>query len=128
MSKVRFLQQKLVKALFMKRVLLINDDADFQFLMKNLLEKKGFNAQTIDATDDVISLVERFAPEVIIIDMKAETDKRICTEVRKKIKTQAKLILLTDKSIKPTDMHECKPDVVISKPFQPDDLIRKIVM
>ena len=104
----------------MKRVLLINDDPDFQFLIKNYLEKKGYNAKTTDATDEVIPMVEEFAPEVIIIDMKAETDKRICTEIREKVKIPAKLILLTDKSITPTAMHECKPDMVLQKPFQPE--------
>src|SRR5688572_27574178 len=112
----------------MKRVLLINDDPDFQFLMKNLLKQKGFEAKTIDATDDVIPVVNEFAPEVIIVDMKAETDKQVCTEIRKKVKTQAKLVLLTDKSIKPSALFDCKPDVVIQKPFRPEELIEKIAM
>ena len=29
-------------------------------------------------------MVEEFALEVIIIDMKAETDKRMCTEIRER--------------------------------------------
>jgi DNA-binding response OmpR family regulator len=112
----------------MKKVLLINDDHDFQFLFKNYLEKKGFKAITTDATDDVIPLVKEFAPEIIIIDMKAESDKHICTEIREQIKIPAKLVLLTDKSIESTAMHECKPDVVLQKPFQPEELIEKIAM
>lgn len=110
----------------MKKVLLINDDQDFQFLMKNYLQKKGFIAETIDATDNVIPLVEEFEPEVIIIDMKVETDKNICNEIRKKTKKPAKIVLLTDKGVRPETMHACKPDVVIQKPFKPEELIEKI--
>ena len=55
-----------------------------------------------------------------------ESDKGICTEIRKESGVQAKIILLTDKSIKPTVLHECKPDIVIQKPFQPEELIEKI--
>ena len=110
----------------MKKVLLINDDPDFQFLFKDYLEKKGFKAKTTYVTDEIIPIVEEFAPEVIIVDMKAETDKRICTEIREMVKMPAKLVLLTDKGIEPTIMHECKPDVVLQKPFQPEELIEKI--
>jgi two-component system, OmpR family, response regulator MtrA len=110
----------------MKKVLLINDDRDFQFLIKNLLEQKGFKAQTIDATDQVIPVVNEFQPEVIIIDMKIETDKGICNEIREKTKTPAKIVLLTDKGVEPNTMHACKPDAVIQKPFKPEELIEKI--
>jgi DNA-binding response OmpR family regulator len=110
----------------MKKVLLINDDPDFQFLMKNLLEQKGFNAQTIDATDEIIPLVSEFAPEVIIIDMKIETDKGICNEIREKTRVPAKIVLLTDKGVRSDIMHACNPDIVIQKPFQPEELLEKI--
>jgi DNA-binding response OmpR family regulator len=112
----------------MTKVLLINDDPDFQYLIKTYLERKGFEAKTIDAADAVIPLVKEFNPHVIIIDMQMESDKRICTELREKLKTEAKLVLLTDKSVKPSILHECKPDVVIQKPFRPEELLSKIAM
>ena len=112
----------------MKRVLLINDDPDFQYLIKTYLERKGFVAKTIDVTDNVIPLVEEFKPHVIIVDMKMETDKNICSELRQKLKVEAKLVLLSDQSVKPTTLHICKPDVIIEKPFQPEELIEKIAM
>jgi len=109
----------------MKKVLLVNDDKDFQYLMRTYLTQKGFEAKTIDSTDDVIPLVKDFEPHVIIIDMKAESDKRVCTEIREK-QIQAKIVLLTDKSIRENTMHACQPDIVIQKPFKPDELIEKI--
>ena len=111
----------------MKKVLLINDDPDFQYLIKNFLERKGFVAKTIYETENVVHMVKEFDPHVIIIDMKIETDKAICNEIREKVKTPAKIVLLTDKGIQLTAMHACKPDVVIQKPFQPDELIEKIM-
>jgi DNA-binding response OmpR family regulator len=110
----------------MKKVLLINDDKDFQHLMRTYLERKGFEAKTIDANEAIIPLVKDFEPHVIIIDMEAETDNEICNEIRQKAKTQAKIVLLTDKSVKATVMHACKPDIVIQKPFNPEDLIENI--
>ena len=110
----------------MKKVLLINDDKDFQYLIGSYLKRKGFEAKTIDEADNVIPLVKEFNPEVIIIDMKIDADKRVCYEIREKTKTQAKIVLLTDKTVPPTAIHECKPDIVIQKPFQPEELIEKI--
>jgi len=110
----------------MKKVLLINDDKDFQYLIGSYLKRKGFDAKTIDATETVIPLVREFDPNIIIIDMKIETDKGICNEIREKTKTPAKIVLLTDKGIRLTTMHACKPGIVIQKPFQPEELIEKI--
>jgi len=110
----------------MKKVLLINDDKDFQYLMTSYLEKRGFKAQSVDTTDAVVPLIQEFAPEVIIVDMKIEADKDVCNEIREKTKTPAKIVLLTDKSIPLSATHECKPDIVIQKPFKPDELIEKI--
>jgi|SRR5687767_7962138 len=110
----------------MKRVLLINDDPDFQYLIRSYLERKGFAAKTINDTDNVISMVEDFKPHVIIVDMKMETDKNICTELREKLKVEAKLVLLSDQSVKPTTLHLCRPDLIIQKPFEPEELVKKI--
>lgn len=109
----------------MKKVLLVNDDKDFQYLMRSYLTQKGFEAKTIDATDEVLPLVQDFKPHVIIIDMKAESDNRVCTEIREK-KIQAKIVLLTDKSVRDTTLHACQPDIVLQKPFRVEDLIEKI--
>ena len=110
----------------MKKVLLINDDPDFQYLVSNFLQRKGFIAKAIDATDQVLPLIVEFDPHVIIIDMKIEADKAICNEIREKTKTQVKIVLLTDKAVETNITHTCKPDIVIQKPFQPEELIEKI--
>jgi two-component system, OmpR family, response regulator BaeR len=112
----------------MKKVLLINDDPDFQRLIKKYLSRKGFLAETIDMADDVIPFVEEFKPDVIIVDMKMETDKGICSQLRQELKIEAKLVLLSDQSVKPTTLHICKPDVVLQKPFHPEELVEKIAM
>ena len=104
-----------------------HDDKDFQYLIRSFLKRKGFEAKTIDKTDNVIPLVKEFKPEVIIIDLKIEADKRVCNEIREKTKTPAKIVLLTDKAVPPSAVHECKPDIVIQKPFQPEELIEKII-
>ena len=110
----------------MKKVLLINDDKDFQYLVTTYLEKKGFEAKAIDETDNVIPLIKQFRPEVIIIDMKIEFDNDICNAIREEVKTESKIVLLTDKTIKPSAIRNCKPDAVLEKPFQPEELIEKI--
>jgi DNA-binding response OmpR family regulator len=111
-----------------KKVLLINDDADFKFLFKAYLERNGFLAQAIDITDDVIPFVEKFEPQVIVVDIKLESDKKICAQLKEKAKIQAKIVLLTDKGVGPADLPECKPDIVLQKPFEPEELIDKIAM
>ena len=109
----------------MKRVLVINDDADFQYLMKTYLERQGFIAHTINDDEAIIEKVKEIEPDLILLDVQAERDKAICQELQKHgIVEKTRLVLLIDKEV-PKDL-KCKPHAIIEKPFQPDKFLWKI--
>ena len=109
----------------MKRVLVINDDADFQFLMKTYLEKHGYVAHTVNDDVPIIPIVKEIKPHLILLDVQVERDKAICKELQEHgIVKDTRLVLLIDKEI-PGNL-ECTPDAIIEKPFQPQKFIGKI--
>ena len=110
----------------MKKVLLINDDPDFQYLIKSFLERKGYDAATMNGDEPIIPKVKEYNPHVIIIDMKMENDMKICSEIRKNLTSKdVRVVLLTDQSIQ-SPLTDCDPDAVIQKPFQPNELLNRI--
>ena len=112
----------------MKKVLVINDDRDFQFLMKQYLERLGYKAYTIDDDEPVFRHIETTRPDLIILDIQNERDKKICKTLKEKEKMKdIRLVLLIDQE-KESDL-DCKPDAILRKPFEPNqflDTIRRI--
>lgn len=108
----------------MKKVMVINDDPDFQFLMKSYLEREGFIAYTIDDDEPVFHYVENYKPDIVVIDIQKERDKKICRSLKEKEKG-IRVVVLTDPSEQRIKI-DCEPDAIIRKPFEPNQFLRQI--
>jgi len=51
-----------------KRVLILDDDLDILQICTIVLKKKGFDVQTLNNSNQVVSLVKDFQPDVILMD------------------------------------------------------------
>jgi DNA-binding response OmpR family regulator len=51
-----------------QRVLVIDNDQDMLMLLSRTLELEGYNTFVIADYDEVVSLIERFSPDLIILD------------------------------------------------------------
>ena len=107
----------------MKRVLVINDDRDFQYLMKHYLEREGYSAMTVDDHKPVLKHIEAFDPHLIILDIQNERDTQICKSLREK-NISIPLVLLTDQE--PIEDMKYFADAIIRKPFQPHQFLMSI--
>ncbi|MEO8582245.1 MAG: response regulator [Flavitalea sp.] len=109
----------------MKKILVINDDPDFQLLLKSYLHRQGYDADTINDTDAIIPKIEAFLPDLIVLDVVKERDLAICKNLQQNEKFKGmRIVLLADqKTLPPTD---CKPAAIIRKPFQPTAFLKKI--
>jgi two-component system cell cycle response regulator DivK len=51
-----------------KRVLILDDDLDILQICTIVLRKKGFDVQTLSSSNQVVSQVKAFQPDVILMD------------------------------------------------------------
>lgn len=110
----------------MKKILIVNDDRDFQNLITSFLIRKGYLADTINDDKAVVSKVEAEQPDLIILNMKMERDIRICKSLKEsKRAVQIPILLLTGMTI-PVRAADCSPAAQLIKPFRPEELILKI--
>jgi two-component system alkaline phosphatase synthesis response regulator PhoP len=109
----------------MKKVMVINEDPDFQQLMKSYLQRHGFVPEVVNHNEPVVVRVQEFQPDVIVLDVEQERDRMICRQLQERRLTEtARLVLLTDFDIPPE--LNCSPDAIIRKPFEPQEFIERI--
>jgi DNA-binding response OmpR family regulator len=113
----------------MNKVLLIDDDLDLLEVLSSALAYFGFEVKTSSYTDDILSLVTVYQPDLVIIDyiMEGVNGGEMCSAIKKKESTKnIPVIILSayEKVIKSLGNYGC--DMFISKPFDMQDLIKKI--
>jgi len=113
----------------MNKVLLIDDDLDLLEVLSSALSYFGFEVKTSNYTDDILSLVTVYQPDLVIIDyiMDGVNGGEMCSAIKKKESTKnIPVIILSayDKVIKSLGYYGC--DLFISKPFDMQDLVTKI--
>ncbi|MEO9033238.1 MAG: response regulator [Ginsengibacter sp.] len=53
----------------MKKILVVNNDFDTMSLLKNWLEKKAYQVKFTGNSDDVFTIIKKFDPDLIFIDV-----------------------------------------------------------
>ena len=56
-----------------KRITIINDDAVYMELMKDLLEEEGYRATIWDRKDNAYYVIKRERPNLVIIDIRLQS-------------------------------------------------------
>jgi DNA-binding NtrC family response regulator len=54
----------------MARILVVDDDAAIRLLFQMELEEEGYEVLTSDENGDVIGIIEKDAPDLVVLDMK----------------------------------------------------------
>jgi DNA-binding response OmpR family regulator len=81
---------------YLPRILLIDDEKDFLYLSTSLLRRHGFDVYSMSNTDEVLPTVQRFGPQIIIIDVRlAKYDGRmLCRQLKVHANTNGAKVLL----------------------------------
>ncbi len=108
----------------MHKILVVNNDIDAMDLIKMWLEKKAYKVEYTGNADDVPQIVQKFKPDVVLVDVLQEN-------VVKKIKALEKdkkipVILMTGYTISQQNFLQEDVDDIIEKPFNPAVLDKKI--
>lgn len=114
----------------MPRVLIIDDDKDFLIIVKNFLQKKGFEVSIHSDWKTASESIIDFKPQVLLIDVFLSGIDGL--EMCKKLKsnTYTRHIPIVVFSAYPqmgeTAIYEFGADDFLSKPFEVNELIEKI--
>jgi DNA-binding response OmpR family regulator len=113
-----------------KKILILDDDPVILKLLSFLLTEVGYEIQTLSCGDTVFDDIKAFQPDLILMDvMLAGLDGRsICKNIKENHLTSFLPVILissTHHLLQSLDFHGA-PNDFIPKPFDIDDLLRKI--
>ena len=119
----------------MKKILVVDDDADYQLVCNMVLENAGYQvAQALDGTQAIIAL-QRDKPDLILLDVMMATVLE-GVEVSKHIKNEPNLkgvpiimisaITTSEYASAFPDDERIPIDAWMTKPIQPDVLLKTV--
>jgi DNA-binding response OmpR family regulator len=111
------------------RILLIDDNHDILEILEIALVYDHFTVKAIDDTRDLITTVESFSPDLIILDYVLSNDNggEVCHMLKSHLRYKnIPIIISTAYSIKPTALFQYGCDAFIEKPFDLEVLISTI--
>ena len=113
----------------MRKLLIVDDNAELLFAMKSLLSFYGFDIHTATGSKILMDEIASFKPEVIILDVLlcGEDGRDICKKIRENSNYNEVTILLFSASPKHLqDFKKHGADGFIEKPFGIKELIENI--
>ncbi len=114
-----------------KRILLVEDEQSLAKLVKQRLEKEGFEVEVTSDGEEALNLSSSFAPDLIILDIMLPGigGYEVCSRLRTtKITKNTPIIMFTARG---GDMDkamgfQCGANDYIVKPYDPKILLEKI--
>ena len=112
------------------KILVIDDEEDFLFVIKKKLEGEGFEVVTAINGTEGIAKVETEKPNLIVCDwlMPDKNGLEVLTQLRKEKKLRVPFVMLTayDDFEKIKKAYEGQADFYVPKTINPDELVAKI--
>jgi DNA-binding response OmpR family regulator len=114
---------------FMKKILVVDDEADILGVIKIILQSRNFIVYTVSRWQDITLAINTFKPELILLDISlGDADGRvICKELKMYGKTKnIKIILISARFGIESTLNETHADAFIAKPFEATQLVETI--
>lgn len=110
----------------MKKVLIVDDDADILSVVKYILTIHGFTVYTHSNGYGVLQIVKELKPDMILLDvmLPGKNGIEICKEIKQAINIP--VILFTAHADKIKSLEEYEADDFIEKPFDIHSLVKTI--
>jgi DNA-binding response OmpR family regulator len=114
-----------------RKVLIADDEENIVTALEFLLQRRGYETRVAKNGDDALAEVERFAPDLVLLDvmMPRKSGYEVCERLRARPEWRhIKIIML---SAKGRDVEVSKgvslgADLYITKPFSNQELVAKI--
>lgn len=111
------------------KILVVEDDSDLVEFLKTVLREQDFFVKTASNASEALSIIERFEPEVILLDLGLPdiNGQVLCRELKSRL-PDTQIIILTaqdDVNVKVKSFDRGADDY-ITKPFEPEELVARI--
>ena len=117
----------------MSKVLLIDDDATMIHLLKTLLAIDGYKVVTFQGDEDVLQVVQREKPDLILLDVNLTnygTYNANGFDLLKQIRSDEQMksigVIMSSGMNYHQESKEAGADGFVMKPYMPDDLLELI--
>ncbi len=113
----------------MKKILVIDDDADILEAIQLILEGEGFYVQTATKGRDAIEQMSTFIPDVVILDvlLSGEDGRVVCKNIKSDQKfSHIPVVMMSAHLTAKESSYEVGADSFLAKPFDITDLLQKI--
>lgn len=114
---------------FMRKLLLVDDDADLLYSMQRLLAFYDYSIKAVKDGKTMFREIDGFHPDIILMDvmLSDEDGRELCRALREVSNyNQVTVILFSGSPKHLKDLQECGADGAIEKPFTMADLINQI--
>ena len=114
----------------MKKVLVVDDNADILHVISMILDMEGFEVECCDNGHCIGDTITSFGPDLILLDiMLGDMDGReVCRSLKTNPRTGHIPVIMISASHNLYDRQEqpCLADDFIAKPFDIDNLAKKV--
>lgn len=114
----------------MPRIFVIDDDKDLLKVVKSLLIKRGFNVSVYSDWELANNDIKKYEPQLILLDvfLSGVDGFEVCQKLKLNFATRhiPVLIFSAYPRVAETAIYEYGANDFISKPFEVNDLIRKV--
>ena len=110
-------------------ILVVEDDSDLVKLLETILRDHDFRVKTASKASEALSVLERFQPEVVLVDLGLPDmdGQSLVKEVKAKYPNAIVIILTAREEVgEKVKGFEGGADDYVTKPFEPDELIARI--
>jgi DNA-binding response OmpR family regulator len=114
-----------------KKVLIADDEENIVTALEFLLQRRGYETCVAKNGDDALSEIERFAPDLVLLDvmMPRKSGYEVCQRMRGRPEWRhIKIIMLSAKGreVEVSKGVSLGADLYITKPFSNTELVAKI--
>ena len=113
----------------MKRILVLDDNADILDVVRIFLETNGYEVLTISRADDILNDVVNYSPQIILLDvyLRGSNGVEICNQLKSNSLTRHIPIMMFSAGANDyLILRKCAADDFIEKPFDEKILLEKI--
>lgn len=113
----------------MKRVLIVDDNSDILWVVETILKRYGFEVMSTLKGEEVMDKTEEYNPQLILLDvfLSGIDGIEVCNNLKANPSTKDIPVIMFSAH---TNFHDimkfCKADDFVSKPFDSNELVKKI--
>lgn len=112
-----------------KKILVVDDDDGILEAIQLVLEEEGFTVETTPKGDETFTKIRSFQPDLILLDvlMSGKDGREICKKIKADKAFSVPIVMISAHPFAKTGAIACGADDFIAKPFETDELLKKVI-